>query len=73
MGFLSSIKKEPATVIIKHANPCGVAQNKSALTSFKNAYNSDPISAFGGIVSCNFKVNSKLALELNKIFFEVNL
>ena len=30
-----------------------------------------PISAFGGIVSCNFKINSKLALELNKIFLEV--
>ena len=48
--ILSSIKRKSATIIIKHANPCGVSVNKSPLTSFKNAYASDPISAFGGII-----------------------
>jgi phosphoribosylaminoimidazolecarboxamide formyltransferase / IMP cyclohydrolase len=73
LEILSSIKKESATVIIKHANPCGVAKNKSALTSLKNAYACDPISAFGGIIACNFKINKKIAEEINKNFLEVIL
>ena len=45
--------------------------NKRKIDSYKEALACDPISAFGGIVSCNFKVNKKIALELNKIFLEV--
>ncbi|MGA0953629.1 MAG: hypothetical protein ACO3SV_04285 [Burkholderiaceae bacterium] len=41
------------------------------MESYKSALSCDPISAFGGIVSCNFKIKKKLALELNKIFLEV--
>jgi len=59
------------TVIVKHANPCGVSIKKNDLESYKSALSCDPISAFGGIVSCNFKIKKKLALELNKIFLEV--
>ena len=66
-------KKIPTTVIIKHANPCGVASSKSPLISFKNSQLSDPISAFGGIVACNFKVNLAVAKEISKTFFEVIL
>ena len=66
-----SEEKLPTTVIIKHANPCGVASNLSPLLSFKNSFASDPISAFGGIVACNFKITQQLALEINKTFFEV--
>ena len=73
LEILSSIKKDPATVIIKHANPCGVAKNRSPIISFKNAFDCDPISAFGGIVACNFKINKKIAKEISKIFFEVIL
>jgi len=73
LEILSSIKKTPATIIIKHANPCGVAKNKSALISFKNAYACDPISAFGGVIACNFKINKKIAEEINKNFLEVIL
>jgi len=73
LEVLSSIKKDPATVIIKHANPCGVSKNQSALTSFKNAYACDPISAFGGVIACNFKVDKKIADEINKNFLEVIL
>tara|TARA_X000000368_G_scaffold143508_1_gene113102 strand:+ start:1654 stop:3204 length:1551 start_codon:yes stop_codon:yes gene_type:complete len=73
LEILLSIDKESTTVIIKHANPCGVAKNKSALTSFKNAYACDPISAFGGIIACNFKINKKIAEEINKNFLEVIL
>tara|TARA_Y100001970_G_scaffold246421_1_gene314330 strand:- start:1213 stop:2763 length:1551 start_codon:yes stop_codon:yes gene_type:complete len=73
LDILFSNLKFPSTVIIKHANPCGVSSNKSALKSFLNAQASDPISAFGGIVACNYKINNKIALEINKTFFEVIL
>ncbi len=71
LEILSSEKKLPTTVIIKHANPCGIASHKSPMQSFKNSKASDPVSAFGGVVVCNFKINLKLALEINKTFFEV--
>ena len=73
LDILLSIKKIPTTVIIKHANPCGVSSNKSPIISFNNALASDPLSAFGGIVACNFKINKSIANELNKTFFEVIL
>ena len=66
-----SLPKNTGTVIIKHANPSGVSINSDHLRSYKLALACDPISAFGGIVSCNFKINKNLALELNKIFLEV--
>ena len=73
LDILFSNSKYPSTVIIKHANPCGVSSNKSAFQSFLNARASDPISAFGGIVACNYKINNKIAKEINKTFFEVIL
>ena len=66
-----SFPKKIGTVIVKHANPCGVSIIKNNLKSFKSALACDPISAFGGIVSCNYKINKKIAIELKKIFFEV--
>jgi len=66
-----SLPKNTGTVILKHANPCGVSINKNKVKSYKLALKCDPVSAFGGIVSCNFKINKKLAIELNKIFLEV--
>ena len=66
-----SLPKNIGTVIVKHANPCGVSINSGHLESFKLALSCDPISAFGGIVSCNFKIDKKIAEELNKLFLEV--
>jgi len=66
-----SLPKNIGTVIIKHANPCGVSIYKDHLKSYKSALACDPISAFGGVVSCNFKISKNLALELNKLFLEV--
>ena len=63
--------KDTGVVIVKHSNPCGVSILKDKLKCYKSALACDPISAFGGIVSFNFKVTPKLALELNKIFLEV--
>ena len=66
-----SLPKNSGTVIVKHANPCGVSINKNTLKSYQLALACDPISAFGGIVSCNYKINKALAIELNNIFLEV--
>ncbi len=73
LDILFANSNSPSTVIIKHANPCGVSSNKSAFKSFLKAQASDPISAFGGIVACNYKINNKIAQEINKTFFEVIL
>ena len=66
-----SLPKNTGTVIVKHANPCGVSVHRNNLNSYKAALACDPVSAFGGIVSCNFKITKPIALELNKIFLEV--
>ncbi len=66
-----SLPKNKGTVIVKHANPCGVSAINNHLESYRSALSCDPVSAFGGIVSCNFKVTKQLAVELNKLFLEV--
>ena len=66
-----SLPKNTGTVIIKHTNPCGVSIHKNHLKSYQLALACDPISAFGGVVFCNYKINKNLALNLNKIFLEV--
>ena len=66
-----SLPKNSGTVIIKHANPCGVSVNKDNLKSYQLALACDPVSAFGGIVSCNYKIDKTLATQLNNIFLEV--
>jgi phosphoribosylaminoimidazolecarboxamide formyltransferase/IMP cyclohydrolase len=66
-----SLPKNSGTVIVKHANPCGVSINKNSLKSYQLALACDPVSAFGGIVSCNQKINKTLAMKLNDIFLEV--
>ena len=66
-----SLPSDTGVTIIKHATPCGVSILKDKIKCYQSALACDPISAFGGIVSCNFKINKKLALELNKIFLEV--
>ena len=66
-----SLAKNLGTVIVKHANPCGVSIHKDNFKSYKLALACDPVSAFGGIVSCNYKVNETLAYELSNLFLEV--
>ena len=66
-----SLPKNTGVTIVKHANPSGVSILKDSVECYKSALACDPISAFGGIISCNFKINRKLALELNNIFLEV--
>ena len=71
LAISKSLPKNIGTVIIKHANPCGVSINKDHKKSYESALGCDPISAFGGVVSCNFKIKKNLASELNKLFLEV--
>ena len=71
LSISKSLPKNTGTVIVKHAKPCGVSIHKEKLESYKKALGCDPISAYGGIVSCNFKINKKLALEISEIFFEI--
>ena len=66
-----SLPNNTGTVIVKHANPCGVSIKKNNLQSYIAALKCDPVSAFGGIVSCNYKITKKIARELNKLFLEV--
>tara|TARA_B100000579_G_scaffold12248_1_gene9015 strand:+ start:1260 stop:2810 length:1551 start_codon:yes stop_codon:yes gene_type:complete len=71
LNISKTLPKNLGTVIVKHANPCGISVHNDKIKSYKEALACDPLSAFGGIVSCNFKVSKKLALELNKLFFEI--
>ena len=71
LKILTSFKKNIGTVIIKHTNPCGASIEKSQFISFRCALMCDPISAYGGVVAINSTISKKLALELNKKFFEV--
>ena len=66
-----TLPKNKGTVIIKHTNPCGVSILDNKIKSYQSALACDPLSAFGGIVSFNFKVTQLLALELIKKFYEV--
>jgi phosphoribosylaminoimidazolecarboxamide formyltransferase/IMP cyclohydrolase len=66
-----SLPNNTGTVIVKHTNPCGVSIKKNSLQSYIAALKCDPVSAFGGIVSCNYKVTKIIAQELNKLFLEV--
>ena len=71
LSISKSFPKNTGTVIVKHANPCGASIIKNNNLSYKAALACDPVSAFGGIVSCNFKINKVLANELIKTFLEV--
>jgi phosphoribosylaminoimidazolecarboxamide formyltransferase/IMP cyclohydrolase len=61
----------PACVIIKHANPCGVAIADSPLAAYRNAFLTDPASAFGGIIAFNRQVDAATAEAVAKQFVEV--
>ena len=62
---------EPSAVIIKHNNPCGVASSAKLVDAYKEAFDADPVSAFGGIVACNREVDKAAAQEMVKTFLEV--
>jgi len=62
---------QPAVAIIKHANPCGVAVGGDIVSAYRQALACDPVSAFGGIVAMNRKLDGATAEEICKLFTEV--
>jgi phosphoribosylaminoimidazolecarboxamide formyltransferase/IMP cyclohydrolase len=62
---------EPTIVIIKHNNACGLASAATIEEAWSLALEGDPVSAFGGVIISNRKIELPLATEMNKIFFEV--
>ncbi|MFM1906371.1 MAG: hypothetical protein RLZZ591_48 [Pseudomonadota bacterium] len=61
----------PACVIVKHANPCGVAVGAHALEAYSKAFQTDPTSAFGGIIALNTELDAAAAQQISKQFVEV--
>ena len=63
---------EPSVCIVKHTNPCGVASDSTILEAYKKAFQTDPTSAFGGVIACNALVDEKCAKTmLENQFIEV--
>jgi phosphoribosylaminoimidazolecarboxamide formyltransferase/IMP cyclohydrolase len=62
---------DPAAVIIKHNNPCGVATADTIEAAYKMAFETDPISAFGGVITLNRDVNEATAKEILNLFVEI--
>jgi phosphoribosylaminoimidazolecarboxamide formyltransferase/IMP cyclohydrolase len=61
----------PACVIVKHANPCGVAEAADCITAYERAFATDPTSAFGGIIAFNRAIDGRTAEAVGKQFVEV--
>ena len=61
----------PAVAIIKHANPCGIATGEDVATVYQAAHNTDPVSAFGGVIATNSEVTEAMALAVAEVFTEV--
>ena len=68
---VKSFPNNKACVIVKHANPCGVAVGESALEAYSKAFQTDPTSAFGGIIAFNSLVDTAAAEAVSKQFVEV--
>lgn len=66
ISILKEFKGECAVVAVKHANPCGVGIGETVLDAFKKAYDSDPVSIFGGIVASNREIDEETAMEMSK-------
>lgn len=62
---------EPAVAIIKHANPCGVATGSDIAVAYAKAHETDPISAFGGVIATNREVSAEMASNVVDVFTEV--
>ena len=61
----------PACVVVKHANPCGVALAPTIAEAYVHAHGADPVSAFGGIIAVNGEVDAQTAAAISQVFTEV--
>ncbi len=71
LNVLKFLMKKPATVIVKHNNPCGVAYGESLEDAFTKAFRADRIAAFGGCVALNRPVDKATAEAISQQYFEV--
>ncbi len=72
VNLMNEFKGEaPTFAILKHNNACGLAQRDTIEEAYKDALAGDPVSAFGGILIANVKINAKTAEEIHKLFCEV--
>jgi len=62
---------DPAFIITKHTNACGVAERDNIFDAWKDALACDPVSAYGGVLACNRPIDEKTANEIDKLFFEI--
>lgn len=71
LGILAHLDQAPATVIVKHNNPCGASQKGTLRESYLTAFEADPVAAFGGAVVCNREVDRETAEEIASRYTEV--
>ena len=69
--LVSEFADKPAIAIIKHANPCGVAEGETLLSAYERALACDPVSAFGGVIAANRPLDAETARAITSIFTEV--
>ncbi|MDD5382375.1 MAG: bifunctional phosphoribosylaminoimidazolecarboxamide formyltransferase/IMP cyclohydrolase [Candidatus Margulisbacteria bacterium] len=69
--MLANYFADPTVAIIKHTNPCGVAKAANVHEAYKKAYAADPVSAYGGIIAANRRIDEETARELKPLFVEV--
>lgn len=68
--IVAEFQDDPAAVVIKHTNPCGVAQSTTLSEAYRRAFDADSISAFGGIVALNRTIDAATAQALTQTFLE---
>ncbi len=71
LSILREFKDEPTIVAVKHATPCGVGSGKTLKEAWTRAYETDPVSIFGGIIASNTRIDRETAEEISKIFIEI--
>ncbi|HEY5556253.1 bifunctional phosphoribosylaminoimidazolecarboxamide formyltransferase/IMP cyclohydrolase [Acetobacterium sp.] len=71
LEILKEYGEEPTIVAVKHANPCGIASDMHIAVAYKKAYESDPISIFGGIIAANREIDEPAAKLMIETFLEV--
>lgn len=69
--LVKEFKDEPAFVIIKHTNACGVATGATVTEAYQKALQADPVSAFGGVLATNRPIDRAAAESMNSLFFEI--
>lgn len=71
IDLAKEFNKRPTAVIVKHNNPCGVASADTLSVAYRKAFETDPVSAFGGVISLNRKVDEATAKEILSLFIEI--